>query len=142
MNSPSPKLKARLNLLIKHLLSGLYDGLLLLSVLFVAVGIVVLLNGGERASTLAVIPVVLLVSSYFYVFFWTRGGQTLGMRAWHLAIFDQQGKLPGLPASLIRYAVMLATLGLGVFWILFDSESRTLQDRLAGLHSRLIPKGK
>lgn len=140
MKSPAPDFRHRLNLFFKHMLSGLYDLLLLLSVLFVVVGVVVLINGGERVGTLAVMPVALVVSAYFYVYFWIRGGQTLGMRAWHLAIFTDAGQRPGVYAALTRYALMILSLGLGAFWIFFDGRGRTLQDRVAGLQSRVIPK--
>ncbi|MDO6461394.1 RDD family protein [Granulosicoccaceae sp. 1_MG-2023] len=132
--------RARLALLIKHLLAALYDLLLLFSVLFVVTGLVVLLNGGERVGAWLVAPLALLVAGYFYVFFWIKGGQTLGMRAWHIAYFGADGGLPSGRAALLRFAVMVLTLGAGSLWILFDPQGRTLQDKLSGLYCRVIPK--
>ncbi len=74
----------------------------------------------------------------YFGFCWRRGGQTLGMRAWRLRLIHTQGRLPW-SAVLIRLLIgPMATLPLawGWAWALFDTQKRTLHDRLSG--SRMV----
>ena len=54
----------------------------------------------------------------FYGWFWTHGGQTLGLRAWKAKVltFDQQ-PINWLQA-LVRFSTALASCGLGLLWVL------------------------
>jgi uncharacterized RDD family membrane protein YckC len=65
---------------------------------------------------------------------WTRSGQTLGMRAWHLrAVTENGGPLGWKPAAL-RFALGVlawAPAGLGVLWLYADPEHLALHDRLS-----------
>lgn len=67
--------------------------------------------------------------SYFFVFFWSRSGQTLGMRAWRLRVQNQDGSLISPITGIKRLLPTL--LGLGNFVVLFDRKNKlSLQDRL------------
>ncbi|MEQ3640562.1 MAG: RDD family protein [Alteromonas sp.] len=66
----------------------------------------------------------------FFLWFWKRGGQTLGMRAWRLRIFSTVEE----PVTMTRLITRLvgSLFGLGTLLVLFDvKEKQSLQDRLA-----------
>ena len=75
----------------------------------------------------------------FYTWFWSHGGQTLGMRTWKFKVVSQSGEQLSLLHAgkrLLLAVVTLAPAGLGVWWKLFDPDNQTLYDRLCG--SRLV----
>jgi uncharacterized RDD family membrane protein YckC len=66
----------------------------------------------------------------FFLWFWKRGGQTLGMRAWRLRIFSTVDAPMTWPRLLIRLVASLG--GLGTLLVLFDfKHKQSLQDRMA-----------
>lgn len=124
----------------------LYDALLLLALLFVATLPWALAARGELLAPLARAlyqTYLVAVSGVFFGWFWTHGGQTLGMRAWRLRVIgDDGGRLTARMAA-IRFAmgiVSLAPLGLGFWWSLFDREAKTWHDRVAHTRVVLLPK--
>lgn len=67
--------------------------------------------------------------SYFFVFFWARTGQTLGMKAWRLRLQNQDGTRINKVTGVKRLLPTL--LGLGNLTVLFDRKNKlSLQDRL------------
>jgi len=67
----------------------------------------------------------------FFVWFWTHGGQTLGMRAWRLKV----QRMNGTSITSFQAILRLATgfFGLGNIWLLSkNSEGMSLQDRISG----------
>lgn len=66
----------------------------------------------------------------FFLWFWRRGGQTLGMRAWRLRIYSTVEEPMTWPRLFIRLVASLG--GLGTLLVLFDFKNKqSLQDRLA-----------
>jgi len=66
----------------------------------------------------------------FFLWFWRRGGQTLGMRAWRLRIYSTVEEPMTWPRLFIRLVASLG--GLGSLLVLFDFKNKqSLQDRLA-----------
>ena len=133
----------------RRLLAALYDLLPLAGLLMVATALVVLLarllvpvdrvdlllsNGWPHV--LLQIWLGTLVLSY-YALSWRRGGQTIGMRTWRIAVRADTGSL-SLKAALLRALVGLFLPGL--LWCLFDPRHRALHDRVAGTHVVQIPK--
>lgn len=87
----------------------------------------------SQGSVLTIL--LLLVITFFFCYFWTRTGQTLGMQAWKVQILTREDKLPTLGQSLIRLAgaaISFAAFGLGYFWMLFDREQLTWHERISG----------
>lgn len=109
--------------LYRRLFAMLYDGLLLLAVLFIASAIPLIFTGGEaiEGHNLLLTGYFLLICFGFFGWFWTHGGQTLGMRAWRLqVIHEQTGPLNWL-AALLRFASALPgwlvlILGVAVYY--------------------------
>ncbi len=64
----------------------------------------------------------------FYAVFWSRGGQTLGMRAWRLKVQHPNGQNLSFLTALAR--VIWSLLGLGNLRILLDGDKLALQDTL------------
>jgi uncharacterized RDD family membrane protein YckC len=70
----------------------------------------------------------------FHILFWTRGGQTLGMRAWRLKVLRDDGQPLTIQDALLRYVAAIlswAALGLGFLWILVDSDGLAWHDRIS-----------
>ncbi len=66
---------------------------------------------------------------YFFIYFWSKSGQTLGMKAWRLRVQNQDGSLISKRTALQRLLPTL--LGLGNLWLLFDWKNKlSLQDKL------------
>lgn len=67
--------------------------------------------------------------AYFFIYFWAKSGQTLGMRAWRLRVQYQAGGLISKKTGLQRLLPTL--LGLGNLWVLFNPKNKlSLQDKL------------
>lgn len=67
----------------------------------------------------------------FFVWFWSHGGQTLGMRAWRLKIQRMDGQTISVTQAVIRLCTSF--FGLGNLWLLSsNSEGMSLQDRMSG----------
>ncbi len=67
--------------------------------------------------------------SYFFMFFWAKSGQTLGMKAWRLRVQNQDGSLINKMTGAKRLFPTL--LGLGNISVLFDRKNKlSLQDRI------------
>ena len=65
----------------------------------------------------------------FYVWFWTHGGQTVGMRAWRLRVQNSDGTAISVTQALLRLAT--AAFGLGNLQVPFDQKNRAFQDHWA-----------
>jgi uncharacterized RDD family membrane protein YckC len=127
--------------LLRRLAIICYDALLLFAVLFAATLVVLPLNGGQAfAPNDALYGTYLLVTSFFYYgWFWTRGGQTLGMRAWGVRLVGRNATGVMWRECLVRYlaaVVSLVPFGLGFIWSVIDAERRSWHDRISG--TRLI----
>lgn len=73
----------------------------------------------------------LFVSFFFYGWFWTHGGQTLGMKAWNLYLIKPDGKFINWPIAAQRYVAAMiswAALGLGFTWILLNRNKLAWHD--------------
>ena len=77
---------------------------------------------------------LLAASGAYFVLSWTRGGQTIGMRAWRIRVVAADGGALPWPRALLRFAVALvsfAACGLGFLWCLLDRERRAWHDLAA-----------
>ena len=76
----------------------------------------------------------LVVSFFFYGWFWTHGGQTLGMKAWNLYLVYPDGKFINWRTALIRYISAIFSwlaLGIGFSWILLNQGKQAWHDILS-----------
>lgn len=113
-----------------------YDLLPLLGLWFLAGVVGVAVTGGafdpHRLDHKILMQTFLLAfSAGYFVISWSRGGQTIGMRAWKMRLTMQDGSRLAWPRALLRFflaCVSLALLGIGFWWSLFDPQRRTLHD--------------
>jgi uncharacterized RDD family membrane protein YckC len=139
MKSPAPESAACVPLWLR-LIAGIYDLLPLLGLWFAAAVLALVVTGGaldahRLAHKLLVQALVLTLSAAYFVVSWTRGGQTIGMRAWRLRVVRVDGSALSLWRALLRFfvaLVSLAALGLGFWWTLADRQRRTWHDLAAG----------
>jgi uncharacterized RDD family membrane protein YckC len=123
--------------LLRRLAALLYDGVLLFGLLSLATGLAIavyspLVGGDFPGQSWWFRTWLALVIGGFFTYFWTHGGQTLGMRAWRLRLVRADGGEPHLRDALMRLAfavVALAPVGLGLWWMLIDSEGLAWHDR-------------
>lgn len=111
----------------------LYDSLLICAILFVVVGIFIAFNQGEAIENRPIIYLSLfLIVLVFYGWFWSKSGQTLGMRAWNIRIVSEFGGNPSWSISALRilFAIFsIACFGMGYWWRLF--KPYTWHDKLS-----------
>lgn len=121
----------------RRLACAVYDALLVLAWVLIASLPVAALAGdvsdGWRLYLFR-LYVFAAVGAYF-VFSWSRGGQTLALKTWRMRIERADGSALRPRAALHRF--LLASLGAlllgaGYLWAFFDREKQFLHDRLAG----------
>lgn len=71
---------------------------------------------------------------YYYCWCWVKGGQTVGMRTWHLKLCKPSGE--HLNWKEAYYRSFLSFGGLANLWCLLDSEKRGWHDIVC--HSRVV----
>lgn len=118
-------------LIFRRFAAFAYDLFLLVSVVFILGAIGIMFNSGKAVDPLLFSPVSVIATLVFFTWFWTHGGQTLGMRAWRIKLTDTNTAAVTLKISLLRITVMFFTLGLGTAWIMFDKHGQSLQDKIA-----------
>jgi len=126
--------------------SIIYDGLLLGGILFLAGLPLPLIPDAVRVTywvSLLIQFYLLATCLLFFTWFWTHGGQTLGMRAWRLKVVSTGGGPVRVQSAVIRFFGAILSwvpLGLGYLWILFDSNKLAWHDRLSATRLTLVPK--
>jgi uncharacterized RDD family membrane protein YckC len=93
--------------LARRFAAFLYDGALLFGVVFFAGFLYSVLTRQDHAlhgryGLMAVAYVVM--PALYFVSFWTRTGQTLAMKTWHLRVTDTAGRQLRWARALLRYA--------------------------------------
>ena len=80
----------------------------------------------------------------FFCYFWHRGGQTIGMRAWRLQLVQEDASTGVTYRQCVLrclFAVLsLLLLGVGYWWSFIDRDRQTLPDRLTKTKVILLPK--
>ena len=137
--------------LIRRLAAIIYDLFLLAAVILVAVSLFTIvvesMAGKSSSGELLEIPWIklayqlylLLVSALFYLWFWTHGGQTLGLKVWKLKVVDDDLSELNMKKAGLRLVWAVVTcipFGIGYLWAIFNKERLTLYDRLSG--TRLV----
>ncbi len=116
-----------------------YDMLILFSILFLAALIAVIINDGKAISQGNVFFIIylVLVSGLFYCWFWTHGGQTIGMRAWKVSLRSGEHNSVSWRQAIVRFATALISwlpLGLGFWWQYFGSKRKSWPDMVSGTY--------
>ncbi len=120
--------------MFKRLAAIFYDSLCLFSLFFLATLILIFFTKGESiaSNNIAYDLFLVLITYLYFVWQWTHGGQTLGMRSWKIRLYqDDERPVSWLRAS-SRFALAslsFITLGMGFIWALFDANRLTFHDR-------------
>lgn len=123
----------------------LYDGLLLLALMFLGTLPFIAARGGEPVDPgdVRYQLTLLIIAWLFFVGFWSFGGRTLGMQSWGLRVVDADGHKPGMLRATLRFVTAImswAPAGLGFVWQLWDKEDLAWHDRLSGTRLVRVPK--
>jgi len=124
--------------ILRRLASLCYETLLVLGVLAFTLLLPHVLVGHflhRLAAPFVLWAHLILVLLIYFIWFWTRRGQTLAMRTWHLRLVTRAGHTLRPAQALLRYLLCwpsFAFFGIGIFWALIDRDRQFLHDRLAG----------
>lgn len=119
-----------------------YESLLLLGVLaltLVAPHILLGVTTHRIAATPVLQAHFFLVLLAYFVWFWSKGRQTLAMKTWHLRLLTQDGRPLAPKRALLRFLLCWPStllFGVGILWALLDRDRQFLHDRIAG--TRLV----
>jgi len=118
-----------------------YDCLLLTAVLFVATSLLMPFIGGNaiESGNFAYNGFLLSICFLYFGWHWVKGGQTLGMRSWHIFVISESMQNPNWHQATLRFFSALLSLllfGLGFLWSIFDKNKLALHDKLS--KTRLI----
>ena len=141
--------------LLRRLAALLYDGFLV-GAIWMVLGFALQLIVGPDTNQLVDgvvqtdplldnILFLLMVASCtgFYVFFWTRSGQTLGMIAWRIKLVSLQNTSITPVQALLRFLAAWPAFfmfGLGYLWLYLDPNGDALHDKLSSSKVVLLPK--
>lgn len=91
--------------LARRLAAFLYEGVLLFGVVFLAGYLYSALTQQRHAmqGQHGLQAFLFVVLGIYFVWFWSRGGQTVAMKAWHIRVVDAQGRGLSQSRALARY---------------------------------------
>jgi uncharacterized RDD family membrane protein YckC len=118
---------------LRRLAAMVYDSFLLVALWFLATALLLPLNGGQAFDSEQIFyPVYLLCVSFgFYGWFWTHGGQTLGLKAWKIKVLTLEQQPLNWHQAAIRFVVAMVSWaigGLGFLWSLWDKNGCAWHD--------------
>lgn len=79
-------------------------------------------------------PYLLLLFFVFYGWFWTHGGQTLGMRAWKLKLVGENNIRITWGQAFFRFCYAIISwipLGAGYLWVIVDKKKQAWHDKVS-----------
>ena len=140
---------------MRRLAALLYDGFLVAAIWMVLGFILQLIVGTESNQLIdgivqtdpildALLFIIMIASSSsFYIWFWIRSGQTLGMIAWRIKVESLNGGLIDFKQGMIRYIAAWPAFflfGLGYLSIYLDSNRDAAHDKMSCSKVVLLPK--
>lgn len=87
---------------------------------------------------------MVLSAAGFYIWFWMRTGQTLGMLAWRIKAVSSDGSLMSFKQAVLRFVIAwpaFFTFGVGYLWLYLDNHGNAIHDILSGTQVIVVPKG-
>jgi uncharacterized RDD family membrane protein YckC len=142
--------------LLRRMAALLYDAFLVAAI-WMSLGFVLQMIFGTDTSRLAdgrvvvdplyrVLVFAMMVGSAatFYIWFWRRTGQTLGMIAWRIKVLSHNNTQISLKQGLIRFFAAWPAFwiaGAGYLWLYIDKDGDALHEKLSRSKTVLLPKG-
>ena len=117
----------------RRLAAFCYDVFIIASLWLIATFVALFINQGHtiQAGTIWFQAFLFLVCFGFYVWFWTHGGQTLGMAAWKFKVTTLDGKSLSFKQASKRFLYALlfnAPFGFALWMSIFHKDNKTLYD--------------
>jgi uncharacterized RDD family membrane protein YckC len=119
----------------KHFAAFLYDVFPILGIFIMTSLIVMFIKQGEIVDqhTLWFDTLIALELALYYIYSWKVGGQTIGMRAWHIKIVPNNVNQTNLSwaQAIIRFFIgTLSTIlcGAGLFWKIVSNNNQSWMD--------------
>jgi uncharacterized RDD family membrane protein YckC len=127
----------------RRLIAFIYDLLLLIAILFIAtiLAMIVIRGAVPAGNPVFQLYIFFIVPFIFYGWFWTHGGQTLGMRAWKIRVEKEDGSNLTWGTALHRFVLVILTFAYGLIWCFFDEQKRALYDKLSRTRVVMVEKG-
>ncbi len=96
-----------------------YEGVLLFGVVMIAAYLFATLTQQHNAlmGRHGLQAFLFLVIGIYFVWFWSHGGQTVAMKAWHIRVVDSAGKPISQARALLRYLVSYLWFMPALFWL-------------------------
>ena len=137
---------------LKRIVASIYDGLLLLSVIFILGYLSIYISNGlnwelPEDPSQPILPgwYALLLISFsswsFFCLFWIRGNKTLGMAVWKIEIYSIEGNKITLTQTFKRFfcnLIIVLMLGIPLLQIYFTKEKVAFNDLVSGTRLRII----
>ncbi|MEA3336250.1 MAG: RDD family protein [Chloroflexota bacterium] len=128
-----------------RLFAMVFDVLIMLTItlmVFFAVGFLTIVvssyNPFDPVSfNLLLVGLGILVSVLYYVWSWSKSGQTVGKAVLGLRVITDEGAPPSFGKALLRYVGYIISgivLSLGFLWIAFDRKRQGWHDKIAGTY--------
>lgn len=133
--------------MLRRFAAMFYDSFLLIALLFILTVPIVIINGGairadgsliNELKRWAFMGYLLFGACCFYTWFWTHGGQTLGMSAWRIRVVDLAEQPITWHAAFIR--AMSACLGLANLTAYLSKDRRGWHEKLSHSQTVYLPK--
>jgi uncharacterized RDD family membrane protein YckC len=125
-------------------MASLYDWLLVIAIMMVASIPIVATSDAPVSSGNPWYQIGLVaLAALFFILFWSKGGQTLGMRAWRLRLTDEHDRAVKPARASLRFAcatISLLALGLGFLWVALSRDGLSWHDQWSGTRLHLLPK--
>lgn len=119
-----------------RLMSLVYEGMLLFAVLFVSSYLFLSVARDAQSGWPRTLFQIYLLSvcGVYFVFCWTRTGQTLPMKTWRMRVVTADGGGLSVGQAFRRYIFAIPGMltGISLLWAPFDRDRQFLHDRLAG----------
>lgn len=142
MNLPTAPLWRRLAALV-------YDSLIILGCyLMLGLGLVAVLRlalgdfPGRLPNSIQ-LSLLFCVCFFYYSHSWRRGGQTIGMKAWHIRLVNLTDKQVSLSQCMLRVGTgffSLVIAGVGFWWAWLDKQQRSWHDMASLTRVAFVPK--
>lgn len=105
LEAPTAAAPLRMAGIARRMICFVYEGVLLFGVLMAA-GLLFATVTGQRNAMVgrhALQAFLFLVLGAYFTWFWTRGGQTLPMKAWRIRLLRADGAAVSMPRAWVRY---------------------------------------
>lgn len=119
--------------LFRRLAAAVYDVFLIFALLLLGTGIGLLVNKGHSFGKNHFLFTFYLISivGFFYCWFWTHGGQTLGMQAWKIKVVDKSLQPLTWQLAIKRFIFSVPSVcffGIGYLTSFFNKNKLSIHD--------------